>query len=94
MAKPPPLGNREGIMIRELGSEVVALDTLECQVHQLNATASLIWKFKNSGLSEPEIAECLTTAFEVDLEAAVRDVVTTVTQLRAIGLLPEPSAEC
>jgi hypothetical protein len=82
------LGTREGIMVRQLGDEVVALDTVESQVHQLNQTAALIWQLKHSGESEPAIAEYLSSAYEVDRVEALKDVVTIITQMRAKGLLP------
>ena len=93
MAPTPPVASREGIIVREVGSEVVALDTVEGRVHQLNATASLIWHSTTGGLSEPEIADSLTSTYEVERAAALKDVVTTVTHLRSIGLLPALRAE-
>jgi hypothetical protein len=94
MAGASPPGVREGITIRQLGSEVVALDILDNKVHQLNETASLIWQLKHSGQPEPEIAECLVSAYEVDRETALQHVVTMVTHLQRIGLLPATTPKC
>ena len=93
MSSTLPPGVREGIKLRQLGKELIALDTLDGHVHQLNETATLIWQMKHSGRSEQGIAECLSTAYEVDRENALNHVVTIVTQLRAIGLLPPGTAK-
>ncbi len=88
MSNTPPPGVREGIR-RQLGKELVALDG---HVHQLNETAALIWQMKHSGQSEQGIAECRSTAYEVDPEIALNHVATIVTQLRALGLLTAATA--
>jgi hypothetical protein len=82
-----------GITIRQLGNEVVALDSLRNEVHQLNETASLIWQLKHSGQSESEIAECLSTTYEIDRSTALKHVVAMVTKLGTLGLLPAPTAK-
>ncbi len=93
MASNPPTGLRDGVTMRQLGSEVVALDTHTSRVHKLNETASLIFQLKHSGQSPPEIAECLAAAYEVDRETALQHVVTLVTELESIGLLPQSAPE-
>ena len=34
----------ESVMVREIDGEIVVLDTRSSQVHQLNRTASFIWR--------------------------------------------------
>jgi len=79
---------RDGsVMVREVDGEILVLDTLSNQVHQLNRTASFIWRQCGGALSPDEIATALTEAFAVDGATALDDVVKTLDQLRSLNLL-------
>ena len=77
---------RNGLMIRKLGDELLVLDTDRDQVHQLNATASLIWELNEAGVPAEEIAERLASTFEVVHSQAEADVETTLAAFRERGL--------
>ncbi len=74
-------------MIRELGSEVVALDTRANLVHQLNETASLVWRRKTQGRAAAEIAAELASTYAVDASTASQDVAAIIAQFEAKDLL-------
>jgi Coenzyme PQQ synthesis protein D (PqqD) len=78
------------LMVRDVDGEILLLDTATDQVHQLNATASLIWRMHHEGAGPAHIAEALTHAFEVDLASAQADVSETLRNLGGLGLLSEP----
>ncbi len=61
-----------GLLFREVGDELLVLDTESDQVHQLNSAATTIW---------------LASEFDVGEDAAKRDVDETLERLRTIGLV-------
>jgi hypothetical protein len=71
-------------MIREIGDEIVLLDTELDQIHQLNATASFVWRMWNATASAEQIAVALGQAFDVGPDIALRDVRETLRRLEAI----------
>lgn len=81
---------RSSLMVREVDGEILLLDTATDQVHQLNATASLIWRMHQEGASPVETAESLSQAFEVEPAVALADVLQTLARLGGLGLLAAP----
>ncbi len=77
----------DSIMIREVGDEIVVLDIATNQVHQLNATASFIWRLCVEGAPAEDMAVRLSEAFDIDEETARRDTSTLVADLRRLRLL-------
>jgi len=78
------------LIVREIEGEIVVLDTSSNFVHQLNRTASMIWRMQAEGASAEEIASALTCEFAVDEATAQSDVEETLCSLRALKLLPAP----
>lgn len=74
-------------MVREIDGEILMLDTLSNQVHQLNRTASFIWRMCDAGTMPETIASALASKFAVDEETALNDVVETLSKLRLLNLL-------
>ena len=79
----------ESVMVREVDGEILVLDTLSNQVHQLNRTASLIWRLFGEEASPEAIAAALTAEFAVDEQTALNDVLETLRRLRSLNLLTE-----
>ena len=77
----------EAVIFREVDGEILALDTRSNQIHQLNRTASLIWRMCRHGATAEEIAAELVDGFHVDDMTARRDIARTVERLRALNLL-------
>ncbi len=58
---------------REVDGEMVIISPEDSQVHELNETASLIWKHAESESVE-ELAERISAEYDVSLEAARADI--------------------
>ena len=80
---------RSDLAVENSDGELIVLDKIAGEVHQLNRAASLIWQCLSEGLGADEIAVKFTTAFEVDLETAMADVQSTVAQFIDLGLLED-----
>ena len=78
-----------GVMIREVDEEVLLLDTESDQIHQLNQTASFIWRNCSEATSAEEIAARLTMEFDVGKDAALKDVIEVLGRLQALELIIE-----
>jgi hypothetical protein len=76
-----------GFMVRETNGEYLLLDTESDRIHQLNRTASLIWRGCDGAASPEEIAAILAKEFDVAEDKALADVVKTLEKLRSIGAL-------
>ena len=55
-----------GLMEREVDGEVLLLDTESNLIHQLNRTASFIWRKCQEGVSAGEIARLVAENFDVE----------------------------
>jgi hypothetical protein len=84
-----PLRRSASLIAREINGEFVVLDTAANKVHQLNSTASLIWRCCDGSASHENIAAVLTQTFDVETSLALQDVVRTIAELRALNLLAE-----
>ena len=78
----------DAVMIREVNGEVLLLDSRTDQIHQLNGTASFIWRMCRQGASEQDTAARFALAFDVDEKTALDDVAKMQAQLRVLNLLP------
>jgi hypothetical protein len=76
-----------GLLFREVGDELLVLDTESDQVHQLNSAATTIWRLYDRGISALEIGKAIASEFDVGEDAAKRDVDETLERLRTIGLV-------
>jgi hypothetical protein len=88
-----PKARRAGVLVTDLGDEVLLLDQRANRAHCLSRTAGLIWKFADGRTTEAALADHLA----LDLGEAVSDdtVVSTLGELDAAGLLErttDPSA--
>jgi PqqD family protein of HPr-rel-A system len=75
------------MLIREVGGEVLVLDSESDQIHQLNSTASFIWQHLKDGASASETARRLSEQFDVDENMALADVEDILGKLRALGVI-------
>lgn len=78
---------RSDVNVRVLDGETVVLDRQGAMIHQLNQTASFIWKRCDGESTIPEIADQLAEVYEIDPETAARDVASVVGQLHSLNLL-------
>ena len=77
----------EGVIARESGDELLVLDSSADRIHQLNATARLVWAHLEAGCADDEIAESLAAEFDVSVEQARVDVAAALSRLRELGLM-------
>ena len=78
---------RPDVLVRETDGELVILDRRRGLVHQLNSTASFVWKRCTGDRSVRDIAAEVATTFDVSIDTARRDVGATVRQLAELSLL-------
>lgn len=72
---------------REIDGEIVIISPQDSQVHELNESASLIWKHADGTETLEQIARDMASEFEVGLDAARMDVNDLVVLLREKQLL-------
>jgi hypothetical protein len=75
---------------REIDGEAVIISPEDSHVHELNETASLIWKSADGKHSEDEIAQAVAESYDVGLTEAKADVDELIDVLSAKGLLVAP----
>jgi hypothetical protein len=89
--RPSCPNQRLDLSVREVDSEVIVLDRQANQIHQLNYTASFIWRRCDGRHSTDDIIREFTECFGVAPDVARDAVVASVRQLDALGLLsPTP----
>jgi hypothetical protein len=79
----------DGILVREVVGDILLLDTETGLIHQLNETASFIWRNCAEAVSVQAIAELLANTFDVEQDTALRDVTEAVRRMRELRLVVE-----
>ena len=79
--------DKRPIAVREMGDELVILDTRSNQIHQLNRTAAFVWKEARNGANPEAISMGLFAEFDVEKETAVADSMRVLGDLSRLGLL-------
>ena len=80
-------GPEGALVVREIDGETVILDTEKSLVHQLNRTASLVWRMERQGLGPETMAVTFAQEFEVDELRALQDVRAALQRLESLSLL-------
>lgn len=78
-----------GVMVRQVGEELVVLDTESNQIHQLNRTALFIWQKCDEIRSSEGIAKLLATEYDISYGVAEVDVIQTLLRFRELNLIVE-----
>lgn len=76
-----------GMIVREVDREVLILDTVSNHIHQLNHTASIVWRMRREGSAEQAIAAALVQDFAIDEARALTDVHDVLQRLESLNLL-------
>jgi hypothetical protein len=84
-----PRKRAESLVVREVSDGILLLDMEASQIHQLNATAGFIWRHCDGVASAADIAASVAREYEVEEEAAARDVEMALSELRALNLVVE-----
>jgi hypothetical protein len=78
---------RSDLAIEYIDDDLIVLDKKLGQIHQLNSTASIVWKGIAAGNSWRTIATALVERFDVSTDAAIEDVRKLVAEFRTLKLL-------
>jgi Coenzyme PQQ synthesis protein D (PqqD) len=78
---------RRGLDWREVGGQLIALDSERATYLSANPAGTLLWRALAEGSSEEELARLLVETYEVDPERASEDVSRFVADLARLGLL-------
>jgi hypothetical protein len=76
-----------GLLVREVNGEVLVLDSEADRIHQLNESASIIWRMHARGADASEIASSLAIEFDLDKHRAYTDVKAALERFRALKLI-------
>ena len=77
----------ESLSVQSVDQELLILDQVSGMIHQLNQTATLIWRKCREGLSSQEMAHLLAENYEIGEDVATKDVTETLERLRALNLI-------
>jgi hypothetical protein len=81
-----------GMIVREVDGALLILDTASNHIHQLNETASIVWRMRREGAAPRDIAAILADEFAVEEDQALADVHDLLQRLESLHLLtPSPS---
>lgn len=78
---------------REIDGQVVIISPASSVMHELNLTASFIWKQADGNRSSREIARLLGAEYDVAEEVALADTLEFIAHLEAEGLLVQCPGE-
>lgn len=78
---------RDAVEWRQVEDEIVALDRRASEYLAINPSGAKLWPALVEGASIPELVRVLMTAYEIDEDAATRDVTQFVGMLRDRELL-------
>lgn len=78
---------RIDLLVRAINGEIVILDKRAGKIHQLNATASLIWQCCDGNNTPDTIAATVAEHFDCPVHAVVDDVRGALGQLEVLGLI-------
>ena len=81
------LPNKHVIFTDFDGDEGILVDLNTKKYYQLNQTAMLVWKALESGKSITEIAEAVTSEYEVSIDHAIRSVERLLTNFQSYKLV-------
>lgn len=72
---------------REIDGQVIIISPEDSMVHELNESASFIWRQMSGGRNMKEIARLIETEYGLDASTATDDARALLEQLEAKGLL-------
>lgn len=77
----------DGLVWREVGDELVLLDTATSQYFSVNRTGAVLWPFLLEGCQRSQLVEVLRAKFEVDRAQAAQDTDHFLAMMREKGML-------
>ncbi|MGI9262862.1 MAG: PqqD family protein [Woeseiaceae bacterium] len=77
----------EGLLVEEIGDEVLVLDSKAGRIHQFNYTAGIVWTGLMKGESTDEITLALVERFDVPEARAAKDAEKMIQNLKILKLI-------
>jgi PqqD family protein of HPr-rel-A system len=81
---------RDDLTVVELDGEAVVYDEAGNRLHHLNPTATIIFNLCDGQSTVRELAEDISTAFEVDSREVEQQIRTMLREFRQQGFFPKP----
>ena len=78
---------RDGVDWRHVEDEILALDTVSSMFFNTNRAGALLWSALSTGQTRAELADTLVTKYDIEPDAARRDVDAFLDSLARNGLL-------
>jgi hypothetical protein len=78
---------RSDLAVEAIDGDLVILDKMQGQIHQLNGTASFIWSAIAAGNTLVTIARKLAEQFDVSQDTAATDIEMVVSKFASLNLL-------
>lgn len=83
----------EGVSVQEIDDEIIVLDREQGKVHQLNRTASFIWRRCDGRTDVAGIVAAAAQAFAAPRADLERDVTAALRQMRELRLIEWDEAD-
>jgi hypothetical protein len=84
------LSPRPDLGVEQVDDDLLILDRSSKQIHQLNRTASIVWKGLEDGREPKEIVRGITETYDVPAGEAAEDVNRIIEEFFNLRLLSEP----
>lgn len=78
---------QESVVWRQVGDEVMVLDTASSEYLSINKTGSVLWHLLKDGANLEQLASALMEEFGIDTSQATTDALAFVSSVRELGLL-------
>ncbi len=78
---------RDDLTVQNVENEVLLLDVTANNIHQLNASATLVWQHCTGDQDADQLAALLADHFDVDAATARADIDTILQQLLSLNLI-------
>lgn len=78
---------------RQVGDEVMVLDTNKSEYLSVNKTGSVLWELLLTGCTRADLARALAEHFQIDDTGATTDAENFVSSLEDLGLLEHSQGE-
>lgn len=83
------VGRRERVMTQQVEGDAVLLDIDSGQYFSLNDVGGMVWELCDGSRSVEDVAELVSSEFDVDTSAALSDAIELLETLVGAGLVVE-----
>ena len=83
------VGRRERVMTQQVEGDAVLLDIDSGEYFSLNEVGGMVWELCDGSRSVEDVAELISSEFDVDTSAALSDAIELLESLVGAGLVVE-----